>query len=1207
MAFLFGARRGATPNQSGTQLLDLMVSSSANGVTIPIGYGVAAVGANIIWSPGLVEHSTTVTVSSKGGPTTTSTQYLYTASFAAAAAEGPGIILKIWGDTQVLFDQSGSFSNYQGDFDSSVLYAVGAVVKYNYHFYKLVRPYTTLPAPSPGGFIGSLYWSPYTGTPVDVAGEQQFASPTLYSGTSTQMPDPTIQANLGVNFTSAFRGLIYAVWTDLPVTAFGNRMPSIRMLVRFGEPGSPPEDTSGVDFIVENICERCGLDCSLLDVTDLVPIATTTPLELADLPAVGLLTGGVCSFYQGSGCGSPFGFTYPGDGSNPLPTPKTVYHLKANQTLMFNPYPTTVLPGWTNVTGENIIPMLVCGVITGGAGPASWDGSATVPFVPNNVGDWTQANWNMVFTGQLSISVAATYTFSCSANDGALVGIGGGAKRVSGPLVNNARSHQTKTAAKGYPIVMAQNIDMGEHDTGSTVSTFAVSFPAVGNYPIEVDYACHVDARTLSLDWVMPGGQLSPLLPIAGTAGADPITASSGFIITDQKDGRSVIADLQKAFLFDSVESDFKLKFVRRGVHPSVVTIPSDDLGLVEDKKQISEIITQEQDAPRTVIVNYLDSSIDYQQGSQQKQRSSRAVTTLNQETIDLTALVMSQTEARSIAEKNLFAMWMERSPYEINLAKPFYALLDPTDIVDFVYEDTVYQQRLTSTMIGQNYATKTTGVSQLSAAYASLVPGATSSGGVVTVLTVGSTALYIFDLPYLQDTDASVDRSQTGLYWFMVSDSDASSWPGGVLLQSLTGSTYSTIGASSTQPAFGVTGGALPDAPVFWTWDTTSTLDITMTNGSLSAVTDLDVLNGANALIVGQEVVQFVNCVQTGANTYTISRLLRGRRNTESLATGHVSGETVVVLGGEMKRNDFPLSFAGQTDYYKPVTDGGDPSAVTPITFTSSGNDLKPASPVQITAVWDANNNMTLNWIRRTRFGGNGLVGPTPLNEDLEAYSLDVYNGSTFKRTIAWDGAHDANGSPVQFYSAADQTTDGFVAGTDPVTVKIYQLSAQVGRGFPANATITPKVGTIGGITTGGSGMRAFGIGGDIEGRVSGNVGLPPFDAAFFFNGRPDASFEILRIPFDRPVLIPAGALGSQAVCETAASDATAVININQTTGGVTTTIGTINFAVGETVGTFTFNSAVTLQQGDILTIVAPSTQDSTLAGIGGMLAGTR
>jgi hypothetical protein len=76
----------------------------------------------------------------------------------------------------------------------------------------------------------------------------------------------------------------------------------------------------------------------------------------------------------------------------------------------------------------------------------------------------------------------------------------------------------------------------------------------------------------------------------------------------------------------------------------------------------------------------------------------------------------------------------MERSPYEINLSSPYFALLDPTDVVDFVFEGIVYQERLKSVSIGQNFATQTSGVSQLPTAYASSVGGAPSAPVIVTV-----------------------------------------------------------------------------------------------------------------------------------------------------------------------------------------------------------------------------------------------------------------------------------------------------------------------------------------------------------------------------------------------------------------------------------------------------------------------------------------
>jgi hypothetical protein len=1177
VAFLFG-QHTRTPN--GPQLLDLMVSSSTNGASINIGYGTNAMGANLIWSPGLVEHSVTVTVSSKGGPTTTSKQFLYTASFAAAFSEGPGTIIKVWGDTQVLYDASGAFSNFQGVFDDSIMYAPGQVVKFNDghtdKFYVCLRSASGLPFPHPNNlFVGGIFWGPYTGAPVTIAGGQQYPPPVMYHGTDDQFPNATIQATLGVHGTSAFRGLVYAVWTDLSLTNFGNRIPSIRGLVQSGTPnagmrvqlahaatasggntvytgvaipgvvdgawvglrftvagfpanpgnnganllcvastGATPggttctltlvnasgvnetaptatatnggSGTTGLDIIVSDICARSGVSASQVDATDLAVIPVTASdvyqTDGSGIPALTLVAGGQISFYQNQETrpGAPFVFTYPGaDGNQPLPSPKSSYTMRPSDTLIFNPYPVTTLishpgytsflPGWTTLDSYRLLPMSIVGVVSGGAGPATWDGTAVAPFVPGNVGSWNQSSWCMTACCLLNVAVAGNYTFKISCKDAILIGIGGGATRISGPMVNSSSHHQTKSAVKGYPIVFAENVGThdGTHLDGNgelldmTVSTFVVNFPTAGKYGIELDYGGHNDARTLCLNWMM-GSNQSPILPVPGTAGADPVTDTFGFIINSQKDGKSLINDLQNAFFFDSAESDFKLKFIRRGVHASVLTVTESDLGLVEDASKLKETLTQEQEAPQIVSVSYLDPSIDYQQGSQRKQRSSRVVNTKNQKSIDF-SLVMTQTMARQIAEKTLYTAWMERQPYEINLWRAFYALLDPTDTIDFVFNGVVYQERLKTVSVGQNFCSALEGVSQLAAAYASAASGGSSLGYITTVKTDGGLSYAaLYDIPYLQDGDASLDRLQTGLYWVVLGED--TDWASGVLLQSPTGAVYSTLGEEVLRASFGYATNTLADAPIFYSWDTTSSLNIKMIRGTLAGVTDAAVLAGANAILIGSELVQFVNCVQEIDGSFTISRLLRGRRNTEPFAKGHAApagtplrGELSLVVDGSgvIQRNTFVDSFIGRSEFYKAVTDSGDPTLVTPTSFTSHGSDLKPASPDHITGTRDVSHNLTVGFIRRTRYGGQGLVGPTPLNEDSEAYSLDVLNGVTVVRTIAWTpGTYDVDGNPTIAYSAADQTTD-FGVWQPSVSVVVYQLSAQAGRGFPAAAVI--------------------------------------------------------------------------------------------------------------------------------------------------------
>ena len=69
------------------------------------------------------------------------------------------------------------------------------------------------------------------------------------------------------------------------------------------------------------------------------------------------------------------------------------------------------------------------------------------------------------------------------------------------------------------------------------------------------------------------------------------------------------------------------------------------------------------------------------------------------------------------------------------------------------------------------------------------------------------------------------------------------------------------------------------------------------------------------------------------------------------------------------------------------------------------------------------------------------------PLGEESEAYEVDIIDGGNVVRTI------EAT-SPTISYSAAEQATD-FGSAQSNIDVKIYQMSAVVGRGYEAAASI--------------------------------------------------------------------------------------------------------------------------------------------------------
>lgn len=156
---------GKSTTREGPRLTDLTVQSAAYGEVIPLLYGGVRVAGNLIWSTGLIERRNVQHQGGKGGSTTTTT-YSYTSSFAVGLAGRPITdIGRIWADG------------------------------------KLIRS---------------------TGGPLTPGGKFR-----LYLGSQVQNPDALLQAALGLDRAPAHRGLAYAVFEELPLADFGNRIPNL--------------------------------------------------------------------------------------------------------------------------------------------------------------------------------------------------------------------------------------------------------------------------------------------------------------------------------------------------------------------------------------------------------------------------------------------------------------------------------------------------------------------------------------------------------------------------------------------------------------------------------------------------------------------------------------------------------------------------------------------------------------------------------------------------------------------------------------------------------------------------------------------------------------------------------------------------------------------------------------------------------------------
>lgn len=214
--------------QQGPRITDLSVQTSTYGTTIPLPYGPEnRYACNVIWSTGLIEHHHTEGGKFGFGGTEV---YTYTVSFAVLLSGRPiEGISKIWANGKVLYDaamapaDSGSQSQFGDD-----------------------------------GFIGDIFAF------LQSFGQSQVAydSMAVYRGTFDQMPDPTIEAALGVGNVNGYRGSAYIVVKDLQLADYGDRLPNLEFLV-------VADGKISVGAVALDICARCKINPNTVSTSDL--------------------------------------------------------------------------------------------------------------------------------------------------------------------------------------------------------------------------------------------------------------------------------------------------------------------------------------------------------------------------------------------------------------------------------------------------------------------------------------------------------------------------------------------------------------------------------------------------------------------------------------------------------------------------------------------------------------------------------------------------------------------------------------------------------------------------------------------------------------------------------------------------------------------------------------------------------------------------
>ena len=1038
------------PTVNGPRLDDLTVQTSTYGAVIPRVYGTVTVNGNLFW---LENNRLKETVTKKksggkgGGGKTTTRTYTYSATFAVGLCKGPiTAIRRLWIGPNLVYDAD---STDPGTIAASAAAAAG------FH---------------------------------------------LYLGTDTQAADARMQATLGVANTPAWRGLAYLVFYDLNLAPYGNSLAGaqVRAEIVMNRPSlqinayatgfNTYPATNSFPLLAYGagkylwIPSEGNLYLSTTHYTSTDNGATWTSRvkvnesyqQYRGLCFVGSLFiyGRINELYT-----SPDGINWssritlvPGEVSIPV--------FVHTGSLYVGTYWDKVI---TSTDGASWSTATIPGGTSHSYSLIAWNGSLIVAISPstgrvmtsNNGVSWTHAADVSSSAGWISLVARGSEFFACSKSVYAVLYSANGAaweeitvtEKFSALCVSYTDVVGISTLAHGF--VNRSGTDF------VSIMTFGSSSPnwiqMVWNgsnriLPIKEfsnhKYSIGVTVVTPGASGVVTLGEIvSAESLLSGLLTAENIDVTTltplvtGYRVSSIGAIRGALEPLQAAWPFDVRQHGYQIQYLLRTGSTSVATIPAADLDArsAGDAPGVQVITRREMDSQlhRRVTVQHLDYDREYNVGTQYAERLNTSA--INATVLDL-PIVLTATEAAGKAEVLLYLYWMERYDVAVNLP-PTYNHLEPGDVVTLVTSDETRDLRLTAVTYTSDGRVECQAKYARAATYTPTAVASTPAvTGPTTITPVGASVYVLLDLPMIHS-------AQSGPSFLAAMTGALAGWRGGILMQSTdAGSTWGILqdfgppGSSmgTCTNSLGVVESRMIDSA--------SLLNVTLTQGALYSVTQLAMLGGANHFAYGAdgrwEIIAAQTCTLVSGTSYVLQNLLRGRFGSEWAMGLHAAGDTLVLLDSidvaaiEMSSGSIGLSYL-----YRGITIDQDLSTDSNQSFTYSGVNLKPLSPVYLNGGRDpSSGDWTLTWIRRTRTGGEWRdYVDASLGEDVEAYQIDIYadgSYSTNKRTLSV-------GSPSCTYSSADQVAD-FGANQTTLYLKIYQISSIIGRGYPLTQSIT-------------------------------------------------------------------------------------------------------------------------------------------------------
>ena len=1001
---------GGSITQYGPRLGDLKVQASTHGAPIPKVYGAMRLAGNMIWSKPILEtkHKKSSGGKGGGGQKVTTVTYTYSQTFAIGICEGPIVgVRKIWANGELIYNLAD---------DAEI---------------------TTI-----------------------MASNKQASGITFYLGTDTQVANSLIEADVGAANCPAYRGLCYVVFNNLQLAKYGNRTPNLEFeVIADGTDAwiTYVTDPNAFTSVVAHSCtyqngliyrgERSGaaFQEKIYDLDGNLLSTINFPLSIADDP--------ICINWHGLLMDQ----SYPYRWINAIEEVET---------------PINALPWWPGAPNGRVIRL------NSYLMRVELSGLALIMLrFPIAENEYTPASDHDIYATIYTYPAGHTYTlgvvpdttnnvfyhFAHTSSVGAA-----DARLVQFDPDGNVLDYWNFSGLTFGAIENAYKVENGVFYCFSG-TRMAVRLDAahgttvLGSYPSMTGPTGSVAFDTPGISWwsrsiftlghqtgtagIALGDIVDDICTEAGAGTIDVTDLSEtvhGYMRTQRGPARGQIEPLMAAFSFDAVEVDGTIAFVSRG-GAVAAAIPEDDLaahawGSEQPDTALLERV-QDVELPDEVLVTFLDADAAYLVSAQYGRRligSSRSKHNVSM------PIALSADQAKHAADVIMFDAWQGRVGFSFQ-AGPEYNHLVPTDVVTLTKGGTTYTVRIASRG-EQGGVLFFEGFLEDLQIYDQNAPAPSMTGQPSTVVDVVPTRLELLDIPLLKDID-------DGVGFYTAAGGYLADWRGCQIYKSTDdGATWDAFGdALLEESALGNATTALGSfgQNIF---DETNTVTVTLICGTLSSTTELAVLNGSNAALLGDEIIQYKNATLVSGTTYTLSGLLRGRRGTEWAITTHrVSDRFVELSAATTYLQPAASAEIGLPRRYRGVSFDDYLDNAIEQTMTFEDIAAKPYAPVLLGGGRDAALNLTIKWVRRGRIGGEWRdVVDVPVGEDSEAYEVEIWTSgyATLKRTIT--GLTSASAS----YTAAEQTTD-FGATQSTVYCRVYQLSALVGRGTKLQGTV--------------------------------------------------------------------------------------------------------------------------------------------------------